>query len=143
MDGPAFKVLVVDDEDYSRFAIVRSLEVLRLTDVVQAGDGDTALAILEDSEQRIDLVVTDLWMPNLSGLQLLETVRGGSRPGIDPLVPIIVVTGDEDQGLAARICKHGVDGYIVKPATAEKLGERILMVMSGDRASARDGTQAS
>lgn len=81
-------ILLVDDDIDLRGIILRFLERSGFS-VVVAGDGREALVRLET--QRIDLILTDLMMPEISGIELIQTVRQTS-----PLLPIIAMSADAD-----------------------------------------------
>ena len=72
------KVLVVDDSGTMRKIIVRSLNALGVTDVVEAGDGSDGLDVFK--QQQFDIVLTDWNMPRMTGLELLKAIRGRAPP---------------------------------------------------------------
>lgn len=103
-------VLVVDDEPSARF-VVRSLLEKRGFDVVEAEDGLDALDRLA-GESSVGLVVADLNMPNLDGLELIWELRGTNRWAH---LPVIVVTGAVDEILETQLLEEGASDYIRKP----------------------------
>jgi two-component system chemotaxis response regulator CheY len=109
------RVLAVDDS-----ASVRQLQHLVLTqsgyEVVQAVDGKDALAQLDKSPP-VDLILTDLNMPNLDGLGLIRAVRSGAQKR----VPIVIITTELDQARRQEARTAGATGWIVKPFTPEQL----------------------
>jgi two-component system sensor histidine kinase and response regulator WspE len=104
------RVLVVDDSPLTRELISTLLEAVGY-DAEMAGDGVEALQLLEDARLPVDLVVTDLEMPGVDGLELTRRLK--SHPSLGKLPVVILTTrgGEEDKrrGLAA-----GADGYITK-----------------------------
>ena len=103
-------ILVVDDEPSARL-LVRHLLEKREYRVVEAQDGVEALEIM-GTGQPIELVVADLNMPRMDGLELmweLRETRGGEH------LPVIVVTGEVDEILETQLMEEGADDYIRKP----------------------------
>ncbi len=113
-------ILVVDDEQSTRL-LVRHLLEKREYRVVEAEDGVEALEILA-SGQPIELVVADLNMPRMDGLELmweLREIRGGEH------LPVIVVTGEVDEILETQLMEEGADDYIRKPVDARLFLARV------------------
>ena len=103
-------VLVVDDEPSAR-ALVSSLLAKRGYRVVEAEDGLAALERLA-SNPDVDLVVADLNMPRMDGLELVWALRDHDRTAA---LPVIVVTGEPDEILETQLLEEGADDYIRKP----------------------------
>ncbi len=108
-DGPE-KVLVVDDDGSSRL-LARTVLEKRGYSVVEAEDGVEALDRLR-SDQPVALVVADLNMPQMDGLELLWEMRG--TPDWSH-IPVIVLTGETDEVLETRLIEEGADDYVCKP----------------------------
>ena len=110
------KILVADDD-------VQILRALRITlsaygyEVVTAADG--AAAVRKAVEAHPDLIVLDLGMPRLSGMEVIEAVRGWSR------APILVISGRTDSADKVRALDLGADDYVTKPFSTEELMARI------------------
>lgn len=116
------RILVVDDDDLAR----RQLETLYQFyhyDVVGVDSAEAALARLEQDDD-IDLVITDLRLPGLSGIELTERVAKRS-----PDIPIIALTGYADVETAVQVLKLGATDYIIKPVTGEALQESTRVVL--------------
>jgi two-component system response regulator HydG len=107
------RVLVVDDESDTRAAMTKLLEVDGF-EVDTAADGTAALERL--AELPPDIVVTDLDMPIMSGLELLAALRERARE-----LPVIVVTGDTDLRSAVTAMRAGAVDYLTKPVDGEAL----------------------
>src|SRR4030095_15808295 len=110
------RILVVDDEPQITRVLRRSLSAHRY-DVRTAADGQSALETIQDFHP--DLVITDLQMPELSGLDLCKKIRISSQ------VPIIVlsVKGEETTKVAAL--DAGADDYVTKPFGMDELLARV------------------
>ncbi|RME20172.1 MAG: response regulator [Deltaproteobacteria bacterium] len=106
-------ILLVDDEEFYLRLYADFLDSPRFR-VVGAGGGRHALALLQ--RERFDILITDLLMPDLDGLQLVEQVRRNF-----PWVDIIVVTQRDDVRLAVKSMRMGVFEYLVKPVERDEL----------------------
>ena len=109
-------ILVVDDDTTFQF-LVRTLLEGEGHRVVQATDGDGALTAID--AERPDLIVLDLGLPEMSGLELLSRVR----PRIN--VPIFVVSGQEAESERVLAFDLGADDYVVKPFLLREFAARI------------------
>ena len=123
------KILVVDDSAVDRRLIGGLLQRNSDHEIVFAEDVGKALLFLRD--QVPDLIVTDLHMPDRSGLELVAAVR------LDfPGVPVILVTGQGRESLAAEALHHGAAGYVPKALLAERLLDAVnetLSLTRGDK----------
>jgi two-component system chemotaxis response regulator CheY len=118
------KILVVDDFATMRKVIRNLLKQIGYEDIMEAEDGAAALRTLKG--QKIDFIVSDWNMPNMSGLELLKAVRGS-----DDLkeLPFLMVTAEALKDNVVAAVKAGVSNYIVKPFTAEVLNEKIEKIV--------------
>ncbi|RME62617.1 MAG: response regulator, partial [Nitrospirae bacterium] len=110
---PKGKVLVVDDEEVVRLSCQRLLEPEGY-EVFQAGSPSEAIQVVE--ENRIDVVVSDLKMPEMDGVELLKHIKE-----VSPLTEIIIMTGYATVASAVEAMKYGAFDYIEKPFRAEEL----------------------
>lgn len=125
MTNAPIRVCVVDDQTLVRHGIRSLLELTDQVDVVaEAADGDTALAVVEES--RPDVVLLDLRMPGLDGIATLEAMRERS---LDP--PTLVLTTFDDSDLVFRALRAGARGYMLKDVTLEQLVIGVRTVASG------------
>lgn len=113
----AARLLVVDDSTATRRIIVSFLQRIGYTDVVEATDGQEAMARFDGS---VDVVITDWMMPQMSGLDLVRALRAAGHP-----VPILMVTSHSGRTDIVRAMKAGADDYIVKPFTYQVLKEKL------------------
>jgi two-component system chemotaxis response regulator CheY len=112
------KVLVVDDSGTMRKIIIRSLNAVGYTDIVEAADGcDGLVAFQKDS---FDLVMTDWNMPNKSGLDLASDIRATGST-----VPIFMVTTEGEKARVLEALKAGVTDYLIKPFSADVLRDKL------------------
>lgn len=117
-------VLVVEDEDPVRRYTVSLLEEIGFT-VLQAADGDEAIAILRERSAEISAMLLDHSMPGLSGEEVLAELE---REGL--AVPVVLTSGHDRASLERRFAGHEVAGYLQKPFRLEKLDETIRAVLA-------------
>jgi two-component system, chemotaxis family, chemotaxis protein CheY len=119
------KILVVDDSLTMRKIIVNSLNRLGFKEVVEADNGKKAFETLSTGGGA-DLILTDWNMPEMSGLELIQAVRGN-----DALkkTPVLMITTNSAKEEVIEALKAGVNNYLVKPFTPETLKEKILAVI--------------
>ena len=118
------KILIVDDFATMRKVIRNLLKQLGYENIVEAEDGVAALRSLRS--QKVDLVVSDWNMPNMTGLELLKSVRADEEL---KATPFLMVTAEALQDNVIAAVKAGVNNYIVKPFTAEVLNEKITKIL--------------
>ncbi|HOC59453.1 MAG: response regulator [Syntrophaceae bacterium] len=124
MNEKNIKVLIVDDFATMRKVVRNLLKQSGYEDIVEAEDGVMALKVLKS--QKIDVVVSDWNMPNMTGLELLKAVRADADLA---KTPFLMVTAEALQDNVVAAVKAGVNNYIVKPFTAEVLNEKIKKIM--------------
>jgi two-component system KDP operon response regulator KdpE len=117
MNGLATSILVVDDEPAIRRLLRTSLSSQGFQ-VVEAADGKQALAEIEQS--RPDLVILDLGLPDISGLDLIRILRAGGSA-----VPILVLSSRTDEKGKVEALDLGADDYVTKPFGSGELFARI------------------
>ncbi len=113
-------MLVVDDEPMVREVVTRYLEEEGHT-VTIAADGAAALRVLDHGG--IDLVVLDLMLPEVDGLQVLQRLRDTAT------TPVIVLTARGDESERINGLKLGADDYVVKPFSPRELVARVASVL--------------
>lgn len=114
------KILIVDDFSTMRRIIKNLLRDLGFTNTQEADDGATALPMLQNGN--FDFLITDWNMPGMQGIDLLKTVR--ADPNLNTL-PVLMVTAEAKREQIVEAAQAGVNGYIVKPFTAQTLEEKI------------------
>lgn len=112
------KVLVVDDSGTMRKIIIRALNTVGFSDIVEASDGNDGLAKFKNHE--CTLVLTDWNMPNKNGLDLVRDIRSQNVQ-----VPIIMVTTEAEKRQVMAAIQAGVSDYLVKPFTADVLRAKL------------------
>lgn len=114
------KILIVDDFSTMRRIIKNLLRDLGFNNTSEADDGTTALPMLKKGG--FDFVVTDWNMPGMQGIDLLKAIR--EDPQLAAL-PVLMVTAESKREQIIEAAQAGVNGYIVKPFTAQTLKEKV------------------
>ncbi len=114
------KILIVDDFSTMRRIIKNLLRDLGFTNTQEADDGQTALPMLKNGD--FDFLVTDWNMPGMTGIELLRQVRADERLSS---LPVLMVTAEAKREQIIEAAQSGVNGYVVKPFTAQALKEKI------------------
>lgn len=119
-------VLIVDDSAAIRKILQRVLRQtdLPLGEIHEAGDGTEAVEILKN--RKFGLILSDINMPQMDGLQLLAWVKemDGMRD-----VPVIMITTEGGQGKVMEAVQLGATGYVRKPFTAEQIKEKLAGIL--------------
>lgn len=121
------RVLIVDDDSFILGVLEKLLNMLGIESVLRAGDGDEALTLL--SEQAVDLVISDVQMPNLDGLSMLKQIRMG-RTGAPSNLPCIVVTSLDEEAVLVAAMRLDANGFVQKPFKTPMLIKRLLIALS-------------
>jgi two-component system KDP operon response regulator KdpE len=124
-------VLVVDDEKALRDFVRRNLEI-RGFQVLSAANGLEALALFQNNV--VDLVVLDLMMPHMDGLEMVRRVRERS------LVPVIILSALGEEEDKVRALNMGADDYLTKPFGVDELLSRIHAVLRRTRWTQREAS---
>lgn len=117
---PKINVLIVDDFPGMRDLIKGILKHMGFSNFFEAEDGAIALDIIK--KEKIDLIISDWIMPNMSGLDLLKAIKGTEKL-MD--TPFIIVTADGSKENVLAAIEAGVSNYIVKPFTPETLQDKV------------------
>ena len=114
------KILIVDDFSTMRRIIKNLLRDLGFNNTDEADDGNTGLPKLQSGN--FDFLVTDWNMPGMTGIDLLRAVRADEKL---KTLPVLMVTAEAKKEQIILAAQEGVNGYIVKPFTAQTLKEKI------------------
>jgi len=124
------QILVVDDFSTMRRIVKNVLRELGFNNMKEAEDGAPALQILKTS--KIDFVVTDWNMPGMTGLELLKAIRADDKL---KTLPVLMVTAEAKREQIIEAAQAGVNGYVVKPFTAQTLKVKMEKVFERINAS--------
>jgi serine phosphatase RsbU (regulator of sigma subunit) len=118
------RILVVDDIMDNREVLVRRLQRLQLTDVEQAADGVEALRLLRAGP--FDLVLLDVMMPNVNGIEVLETMKA---EGLLDSTPVLMISAASEIDTVVRCIGLGAEDYLPKPFNPALLAARVKAVL--------------
>jgi two-component system chemotaxis response regulator CheY len=129
IDLRKLNVLVVDDEPFMRNLVKRVLIELEITKVSEAGNGDEALAKVKEAEGAFDLIICDLEMPKMDGVEFVRRLRDLTGfPNTN--VPVLIVTGHSEVESVKEAVAAGIHGYLVKPISKQALEKRIVAAIT-------------
>lgn len=117
------RVLIIDDSSATRAYVRAALEEMADMQVTEAASGFDALRILP--RERFDLLLVDINMPNINGLELISFIRRSETHRDTPLLIISTEASERDR---ARAMTLGANGYLPKPFTAEALAEAVKSI---------------
>jgi two-component system, chemotaxis family, chemotaxis protein CheY len=117
------QALIVDDSSVMRKIVERALRQAGLDPLVvhEAGSGTEGLELLR--AKAIDLVLSDINMPSMDGLEFLRQIRAQN---LAPGVPVVMITTESSEEHVRQAIQAGARGYIRKPFTADQVKERVL-----------------
>jgi CheY-like chemotaxis protein len=137
MSGAAFehlRIMIVEDNHHMRSLLRTLLNSVGIREIVEANNGVSALTAMR--EKKCDLVLTDLAMKPMDGLEFSRTVRTGENSP-NPFVPIIMITGHTEKHRVEAARDAGITEFLAKPITAASLFSRLAEVMERPRAFVR------
>ena len=112
------KIMLVDDAACMRMMIKNALTASGYTDFVEAQDG--AEAVTKYEEEKPDMVIMDITMPNMDGLQALKKIREA-----DPSAKIVMCTAMGQESMVVDAIKSGASDFIVKPFDAQRVVQTV------------------
>lgn len=117
-------ILLVDDSISIRHTIKASLRAQGFSHFLEASDGEKALKTTK--LKRVDLIVCDWMMPNMSGLELFSALKNEEK---SKNIPFILLTGNDQKENVTEAVKAGIKHYVVKPFNPYKLFEKIVELL--------------
>lgn len=128
MDG--IKILIVDDEPFMRTTIKAVLRAAGRFEVLEADDGDVALARIE--RQKPDVVLCDITMARVGGLRFVELLRRHPEAQMRE-TPVIILTGRAEASTVIAAAKLQINGYLVKPVSPKQIADQLQKVLATSR----------
>jgi len=121
------RALIVDDSSVMRKIVERSLRQAGIDPLVvrEAGSGVEGLEVLR--AEKVDLILSDINMPSMDGLEFVRQIRAQN---LAPGVPVVMITTESSEEHVKQAIVAGARGYIRKPFTAEQVKERVLPLLS-------------
>lgn len=122
------RVLIVDDSAVMRKIVERSLRQagLEMEQVLEASNGSEALDVVK--AHGLDLILSDINMPTMNGLEFVRELRGieGAQQ-----VPVVMITTEAGESHVVQALSGGASGYIRKPFTPDQIKERVIPLIKG------------
>ena len=124
----SLRVLIVDDSSVMRKIVDRSLRQagLDIKEVFEASNGVEALSRMQQT--RVDLILSDINMPTMDGLELVRQLQAVENA---KGVPIVMVTTEAGESHVVQALSSGARGYIRKPFSPDQIRERIIPLLQG------------
>ena len=122
------RVLIVDDSSVMRKIVGRSLRQagLEVQEVLEASNGSEALTVAR--ENPLDLILSDINMPQMDGLEFVRQLRS-IEAAHD--VPVVMITTEAGEAHVVQALSNGASGYIRKPFTPDQIKERVIPLIRG------------
>jgi DNA-binding response OmpR family regulator len=118
------RILIVDDHPHTASTLARALTKFETSvEVITASSAEDALILIDSNT--VDILITDFIMPGMSGLDLIEKLKGEKRPAY-----IILITAYDTPGLALTVKRLNVNEYLVKPVQTEKIFELVANALT-------------
>ena len=119
----SIRALIVDDSSVMRKIVARSLRQagIDLSEILEAGNGAEALGLLQ--ERQVDLILCDINMPVMDGLEFIKQLSTVEKA---KGVPVIMVTTEGSESHVVQALSRGARGYLRKPFTAEQVKEHVV-----------------
>ncbi len=133
-DFSRLKVLIVDDIKTMRHLMRSILATFKITDVLEASDGLSALSLLKSSPR--NLVITDFSMTPMDGVEFTRRLRMPGN-GLDPFIHVLMVSAHTEAMLVKDALDAGVSDFISKPITRSAVEQRLTFAVSRPRTSIR------
>jgi two-component system, chemotaxis family, chemotaxis protein CheY len=124
--GIAYKVMIVEDQDFIRKQIRQILESEKYDVIAEASNGQEALMIYDKFGDKIDVIITDLDMPILDGYAMLFELRKNRKCN----AKIVFVSDETTKGVLKDILQMGAADFILKPVQRVRILDRIKLVLS-------------
>ena len=117
-------ILIIDDQDIVRHGIIKMIKKMdiQISTIFEAGDGYEAISLVK--EKHPDIILVDIMMPRLNGLQFIESLKNENIKA-----HIIIISAYNDFNFAKKAIDFKVDGYILKPVSQKELFQSIVSVL--------------
>jgi len=117
-------ILVVDDDRLITRLVVGAMKVIGITNVIPVNDPHQALDFVAEGLVGIDLVLCDMVMPEVDGLEILRVVRKSH-----PEMPFLMLTADGTSGTVSKAVELGVTSYMIKPFAIDELQSKVRQLI--------------
>lgn len=123
----ALKFLLIEDDEIERLKFVRVLEKNKYPyKLVEATNGEEALGVLEEEQEVPDIILLDLNMPKMNGLEFLKILKSSERL---KYIPVIILSTSNNHRDLKQCYEAGIAGYVVKPLKYEEYTSKIVALI--------------
>lgn len=116
------KIMVVDDAAFMRMTIKNCLTKAGFTNIIEAADGQLAFETFQ--AERPDLVIMDITMPNMDGIQALKAIKG-----FDPAAKVVMCSAMGQEAMVVEAIQLGALDFIVKPFKQERILQTVTKIL--------------
>lgn len=123
----SLSILLIDDDAIERMKFKQVCKKINFScSILEAENGNEALQYLNNNENSFDIVISDIQMPKMSGLELLKKVRNSNRL---KNIPIIIMSNSKDDNHLKECYNYGVSGYFTKPASFSEYSKKVVSLL--------------
>lgn len=124
----SLKILLIEDDMIEVMKLNRVIDSLQLNhEIIEANNGEEALEILNKKDTQPDIILLDLNMPKLSGIEFLSILKNSKTLNC---IPTIILTTSNNSKDILKCCEIGVAGYIIKPLKYEEYVSKIEKLLA-------------
>lgn len=123
-DFSGHNALLVEDHEFMRTIIFEHMKKLNFDEIIQAANGEEGLKMLSKD---IDIIICDIKMEPIDGFEFVDKMREMGEP--ISKIPVIFLTGKADTETIQQAMNLGVNGYIIKPVSPQKLTEKVTQLI--------------
>ena len=116
-------ILVVDDASFTRSLVRAILSKYECFNIIEASNALSALQKLR--EKKIDLLIADLHMPKMNGIEMVNAIRNDEKI---KHIPVLMISGETEREIIVKAIDAGIDQYVLKPFSPEMLIEKVNLV---------------
>ncbi|MBF0313993.1 MAG: response regulator [Oligoflexia bacterium] len=121
------QVIVADDMAGMRLFVVKKLKALGLSNIIEASNGNKVWEVLTAGDKKIDIIFSDINMPEMSGIQLLQKIRADKRFAT---LPFFIISAEKESKTQKEAEAAGVTRYLIKPFSEEELKGYLAQINS-------------
>ena len=123
----SLSILLIDDDEIERMKFKKVCKDIRFScSIVEAINGKQALGFLKKTNHSFNIIILDLHMPKMNGLELLEKLKSSFQY---KNIPIIIMSNSEDNSELKKCFNFGVSGYFTKPAQYSKYAKKVKSIL--------------
>jgi CheY-like chemotaxis protein len=124
----SLSILLVDDDELERIKFKKVCkDICFPCTIIEAIDGEQALKILNTPKNTFDIIILDLHMPKMSGLELLEVIKGIIE---FKNIPVVIMSNSEDDTELKKCYDFGISGFFTKPARYSKYSKKVKSLLN-------------